>query len=67
MTGFSNFIRKLVCLPPKKDHWEDTTKSKRSLLTPAKFKVAVRNERQIGQSLHRIPHSMERNIHSQLS
>lgn len=62
MTGFSNFIRKLACLPPKKDHWEDARKSKRSLLTPAKFKVAVRNERQIGQSLRKKPHSMESNI-----
>lgn len=53
MTGFTNFLRKLCCLPPKQDHWEEARKSK-LLLIPAKIKVAVRNERQIGEhsSLH---------------
>ncbi|KAK9907295.1 hypothetical protein WJX75_000938 [Coccomyxa subellipsoidea] len=46
MTGFTNFLRKICCLPPKQDYWEEARKS-RSLLIPAKIKVAVRNERQI--------------------
>ena len=49
MTGFSNLLRKLFCLPPKQDLWEEARKSRVSLLTPARIKVAVRNERQIGK------------------
>ncbi|BDA48116.1 hypothetical protein COCOBI_11-3740 [Coccomyxa sp. Obi] len=47
MTGFSNLLRRLLCLPPKQDRWEEARKSRISLLTPAKIKIAVRNERQI--------------------
>ncbi|CAL8462889.1 g2423 [Coccomyxa elongata] len=47
MTGFSNLLRKIFCLPPKQDLWEEARKSRVSLLTPARIKVAVRNERQI--------------------